>query len=101
MGYNVFEDMGFEAPEEDLLKSEIISSLRALVNEKQLNHEQVGTQWSMEPSEVAELLRGHWGSYSVNHLLVFANALGHTVHVVIDSQDDALEGKGRTLVLTG
>lgn len=101
MGYNVFEDMGFENPEEELLKSEIVSSLRALVSEKYLTHEQVATQWGMEPSEVAELLRGHWGSYSVNQLLVFANALGHTVHVVIDSRDAAPDEKARTLVLTG
>ncbi len=100
MGYNVFEDMGFEHPEEELLKSEIVSSLRALVHEKHLTQEQVGIQWNMEPSEAAELLHGHWGSYSVNQLLGFANALGRTVRIIIDSRDAAPEEKARTLVLT-
>jgi len=101
MSHNVFADMGFKDPEEELLKSEIISSLRALVNEKHLTYEQVGTQWSVEPSEVTELLRGHWGDYSVNQLLGFANALGRIVRIIIDSRDAAPEEKARTLVLTG
>lgn len=100
MGYNVFEDMGFEHPEEELLKSEIVSSLRALINEKQLTKEQVGRQWGMEALEVTELLRGHWGNYSTSDLFQFANALGRTVRITIDSQDAAPGEQARTLVLT-
>ncbi len=62
MGYNIFADMGFENPEEELMKSEIISSLRALIDEKHLTQEQVAARWRMEPSTVAELLHGHWGT---------------------------------------
>ena len=99
MGYNVFTDMGFENPEEELTKSEIISSLRALIAEKNLTTEQVAARWSMEPSAVPELLRGHWGDYSVNQLLGFANALGRTVRIIIDSRDAAPD-EAKTLVLT-
>ncbi len=63
MGYNVFADMGFENPEEELLKSEIVTSLRHLVDEKHLKLTQVAQQWNMNPAAVAELLRGHRGDY--------------------------------------
>ena len=100
MGYNVFADMGFENPEEELMKSEIISSLRTLVDEKHLTKEQVAARWRMEPATVAELLRGHWGDYSVNQLLGFANALGRNVRIIIDSRDVAPDEEAKTLVLT-
>lgn len=100
MGYNVFADMGFENPEEELMKSEIISSLRALIDEKHLTQEQVAARWRIEPLAVAELLRGHWGDYSVNQLLGFANALGRTVRIIIDSHDVAPDEEAKTLVLT-
>jgi predicted XRE-type DNA-binding protein len=100
MGYNVFEDMGFENPEEELMKSEIVSSLRRLIDEKHLTMEQVATHWSMDSSAVSELLRGHWGDYSITQLLRFANALGGTLRIIIDSRDVAPHEEAKTLVLT-
>ena len=101
VSYNVFADMGFENPEEELLKSGIISSLRTLIEEKPLTMKQVTSLWRMEASAVAELLRGHWGDYPVERLFQFAAALERNVRVTIDSQDTMPGEQARTLVRTG
>ncbi len=101
MSHNVFADMGFENPEEELLKSGIITSLRALIEEKHLSLKQVAALWSVEATAVAELLHGHWGDYSVERLFQFADALGRNVRITIDSQDAAPGEQAQTLVLTG
>ncbi len=110
MSYNVFADMGFENPEEELLKSEIISGLRSLIDEKQLSTQQVAERWHIEPASLPELFRGGWGDYSLNQLLGFVTALDGIVrvtiecyakypHAVIDSHDTAPD-EAKTLVLT-
>jgi len=100
MSYHVFADMGFENPEEEQTKSDIISSLRGLIEAKHLSTSQVAARWNIEPDAVTELLRGHWGSYSVDHLLRFANALNRNVRIIIDSHDVAPDEEAKTLVLT-
>jgi predicted XRE-type DNA-binding protein len=111
MSYNVFADMGFENPEEELLKSEIISELRSLIDTKQMTTQQVAERWHLEPSLLPEIFCGGWGDYSVERLLQFATALGGTVRVTIEcygespdvalnSHDTAPAEEAKTLVLT-
>ncbi len=110
MSYNVFADMGFENPEEELLKSEIISGLRSLIDAKQMTTQQVAERWHMEPASLPELFRGGWGDYSINQLLSFAAVLGGTVRVTIEcygeshdgvmNSHDAAPDEAKTLVLT-
>ena len=88
MSYNVFADMGFENPEEELLKSEIVSALRSLIDEKKLTVQQVAERWHMEPSLLPELFRGSWGEYSVSQLLRLAAALGGTLRVSLECYEE-------------
>ena len=81
MGYNVFAEMGFENPAEELLKSHLVTALRDRVTEKQLTHEEVASLWNLPPSEIASLLRGRWEDYSVEQLYRFNDALSRNVNV--------------------
>lgn len=106
MSYNVFADMGFEHPEMELLKCEIVRSLRDLLGEKKITQEAASLLWNIPAAKVSPLLRGDWEDYSVERLLQFATALGGTVHVSLDCHDvisdshDAAPEEARTLVLT-
>ena len=101
MSYNVFEDMGLPNPEMELLKCEIVRSLRHTLNEKGLSEAAAASLWDIPVAEVPLLLKGYWENYSVERLFQFANALGRTVRITIDSQDAAPGEQARTLVLTG
>ncbi len=100
MGYNVFADMGFENPEMELLKSEIVSSLRHLITEKEMTDEAAAYLWDIPAAEVPDLLKGHWENYPVEDLMRFADALNRNVRIIIDSRDVAPDEEARTLALT-
>ncbi len=110
MSYNVFADMGFEHPEMELLKCEIVRSLRDLLREKKITNEAASQLWGIPAAKVPPLFRGDWEDYSVERLLQFASALGGTVRVTIEcygeshdgvmNSQDAAPDEAKTLVLT-
>jgi len=101
LSYNVFADMGFENPEMELLKCQIVQSLRASQSEKGLPDDAVARLWNIPVAEVPRLLRGYWGDYSVERLFQFADALERNVRITIDNQDAAPGEQARTLAPTG
>lgn len=101
MSHNVFADMGLPNPEEELTKARLVLLLGKVIEEKGLTPEQAALRLGIGTQPLADLLGGNWDSFSTNDLFQFANALGRTVRIIIDSRDAAPEEKARTLVLTG
>lgn len=100
MSHNVFADMGLPNPEEELTKARLVLLLGKVIEEKGLTPEQAASRLDIETQALADLLDGTWDNFSTNDLFRFANALGRTVRIIIDSRDAAPEEKARTLVLT-
>ncbi len=100
MSYNVFADMGFENPEEELLKARLVHTLGKVISEKELTHEEAAQRLKIAPVALSELLDGVWDAYSTHDLLRFANALNRNVRIIIDSRDVAPDEEAKTLVLS-
>jgi hypothetical protein len=100
MGYNVFADMGLPNPEMELLKCEIVHSLRKLMEEKDLTPQDVSALWSIPAEGIPLLLKGDWEAYSVERLFQFAGALNNNICIVDDSPEAALSDQTKTFALT-
>ncbi len=100
MSHNVFADMGLPNPEEELTKARLVLLLGKIIQQKELTSEQAAARLGIESQTLADLLDGHWDDFSTSDLFQFANALGRTVRITIDSQDTAPGEQARTLVLT-
>ncbi len=100
MSHNVFADMGLPNPEEELTKARLVLLLAKVIEEKGLTQEQAASRLDIEYHTLTGLLNGGWDEFSTNDLFRFANALGRTVRITIDSQDAAPGEQARTLVLT-
>jgi len=100
MSYNVFADMGLPNPEEELTKARLVLLLGKVIEEKGLTREQAAQRLGIETVALSSLLDGVWDDYSTDDLFRFANALGRTVRIIIDSHDVAPDEEAKTLVLT-
>lgn len=76
MSYNVFADMGFPNPEEELAKARLVHCLRELIEDKRLTEQRAAALFGLTPPELSRLLwHGGWGDYSVEQLRRFICAV--------------------------
>ncbi len=100
MGYNVFADMGLPNPEVELLKCQIVGSLRDMIKAGSLNEKKVASLWTIPAEEIPLLLKGRWEAYSVEQLFYFADVLNRTLSGELHRRDVAPDEEAKTLVLT-
>jgi len=75
MSYNVFADMGFENPEEELQKARLVYALTKTIAEKGITHEEAANRIGIGASALCRLLDGLWDDCSTDDLSQFTNAL--------------------------
>ncbi len=80
---NIFADLGFENPEEELLKAQIVMHLRNLIEERKLNQVKSGELLGLKQPDVSKLLRGRVEGYSIERLLRFVRILGEDVTITV------------------
>ena len=95
---NVFADLGFENPEEMLLKAELVRQISVAIKEKGLNQYQAAEVLGIDQPKVSALVRGRFSGYSIERLLKYLNALGRDVEIVIKSSP-SLEPKSSVKVV--
>ena len=80
---NVFADLGFENPEEMLLKAQLVRQISLAIKEKGLNQYQAAELLGIDQPKVSLLLRGHFRGYSLERLFKYLNALGKDLEIVV------------------
>lgn len=80
---NVFEDLGFENPEEDLAKSNLIAEISRIVRKKKLTQVQVAEILGVNQPRVSSLLSGNLDLFSIEMLMSFLRAFGRDIEIVI------------------
>ena len=80
---NVFADLGFENPEEMLLKAELVRQISLAIKEKGLNQYQAAEVLGIDQPKVSALVRGRFSGYSIERLFKYLNALGRDVEIVV------------------
>src|SRR2546426_10393470 len=93
---NVFEDLGFPNPDQELLKARLTLQIYQVIKQRKLTQTQAGEILGIKQPHVSGLMRGRSGNFSVERLMDFLTALGHDVEIRVKQ---ARKGQGRVSVV--
>ena len=82
---NVYADLGYENPEEMLLKAELVRLLSKAIKAKGLNQYQAAEVLGIDQPKVSALVRGQFRGYSLERLFKYLNALGQDIAISIST----------------
>lgn len=80
---NVFADLGFENPEEELLKSDLTAEIASHIKKRRLTQTQTAKILGIDQPRVSSLLKGRFDLFSVEMLMHFLTALGQDIQIVV------------------
>ena len=80
---NVFADLGFEEPQEELAKADIICRICEIIQQQKLTQAQAAKILGIDQPKISALMRGKSSGFSSDRLFRFLNALDRDVEIVI------------------
>ncbi len=80
---NVFADLGFENPEQELMKARLTLEIFRLIRERGLTQMQAAAILGIRQPQVSLLMRNRAGSFSVGRLMELLTALGQDIQIVV------------------
>ena len=80
---NVFADLGFAEPEEELTKAQLASHIRRILKRRRLTQVSAAELMGIDQPKVSALLNGRLANFSSGRLMRFLTALGHDVDIVV------------------
>jgi predicted XRE-type DNA-binding protein len=83
---NVFADLGFEKPEEEQLRADLVLQLVLAMRRRGISQAQAARILGVDQAKISKLVNGRLGGFSLERLLRFLNALNHDVRIVIDGK---------------
>jgi predicted XRE-type DNA-binding protein len=87
---NVFADLGFENPDEMLLKAELVRQISKAIKEKGFNQYQAAEVLGIDQTKVSALLRGRFSGYSLERLFKYLNVLGKDLEIVVKPKNQEI-----------
>jgi predicted XRE-type DNA-binding protein len=82
---NVYADLGYENPEEMLLKAQLVRLLSKAIKAKGLNQYQAAEVLGIDQPKVSALVRGQFRGYSLERLFKYLNVLGQDIAISIST----------------
>ncbi|MEH2531654.1 putative XRE-type DNA-binding protein [Bradyrhizobium sp. AZCC 1588] len=80
---NVFADLGFANPEEELLKAKLIREIRAIIRRRKLTQAKAAVVLGLKQPDVSALVTGRVGKFSIDRLVRCLGRLDYKVDVVV------------------
>lgn len=80
---NLFADLEFENPEEELIRADLAAKVDALLSDLEGSQKEIGRKLGLGQSEVSDLMRGRYGRFSIDRLLRILTKLGCKVEVKV------------------
>jgi predicted XRE-type DNA-binding protein len=80
---NVFADLGFAAPEEELTKAQLASHIRRVIRERRLTQVKAAKLMGLDQPKVSALLNGRLANFSSDRLMRLLTALGRDVEITV------------------
>ncbi|MGB8907768.1 MAG: helix-turn-helix transcriptional regulator [Candidatus Cybelea sp.] len=96
-GANVFSDLGFESPSDELAKAELALIITARIAELGLTQAQAAARMKIVQPKVSKILRGDVSGVSTGWLMAALLRLGRNVHINVKR---SAEETGRLYVLS-
>jgi predicted XRE-type DNA-binding protein len=82
-GGNVFADLGFENPEEELIKAKLVRELRGIIKRRKLTQTQAAAKLGLKQPDVSALVTGRVGKFSIDRLVRCVDRLDYKVDLVV------------------
>jgi predicted XRE-type DNA-binding protein len=80
---NVFADLGFDAPEEELTKAQLASHIRQVIKRRRLTQVAAARLMGIDQPKVSALLNGRIANFSSERLMRLLTALGQDVEITV------------------
>jgi predicted XRE-type DNA-binding protein len=80
---NVFADLGFAEPEEELAKAQLASHIRRIIRRRRLTQVAAAALMGIDQPKVSALLNERLASFSTDRLMRLLTALGQDVEIVV------------------
>lgn len=80
---NVFADLGFAEPEEELTKAQLASYIRQVIKRRRLTQVMAATLLGVDQPKVSALLNGRLANFSSDRLMRLLTALGQDVEIMV------------------
>jgi predicted XRE-type DNA-binding protein len=95
---NVFADLGFAEPEEELTKAQLASHIRQVIKRRRLTQVAAAALMGVDQPKVSALLNGRLANFSSDRLMRLLTALGQDVEIVVKAKPRNRE-RGRIQVV--
>jgi predicted XRE-type DNA-binding protein len=95
---NVFADLGFAEPEEELTKAQLASQIRQTIKRRRLTQVAAASLMGIDQPKVSALLNGRLTNFSSERLMRLLTALGHDVDIIVKARPRARD-RGRIRVV--
>ena len=80
---NVFADLGFDNPEEELLKAKLVREIRGIIKRRKLTQIKAATMLGLKQPDVSSLITGRVGKFSIDRLVRCLDRMDYKVDVVV------------------
>jgi predicted XRE-type DNA-binding protein len=82
-GGNVFADLGFMEPDEELTKAQLASHIRQAIKRRRLTQVAAAGLMGIDQPKVSALLNGRLANFSSERLMRLLTALGQDVEIMV------------------
>lgn len=83
---NVFADLGFGEPEEELTKAQLASQLRQIIKRRRLTQVAAASLMGIDQPKVSALLNGRLANFSSDRLMRLLTGLGQDVEITVKAK---------------
>lgn len=80
---NVFADIGFDNPEEELLKAKLVRELGAIIKRRRLTQAKAAELMGVKQPDVSAIVTGRTGKFTLDRLVRCLDKLDYRVDVVV------------------
>ena len=80
---NVFADLGFANPEEELLKAKLVREIRGIIKRRKSAQAKAAVMLGLKQPDVSALVTGRVGKFSIDRLVRCLDRLDYRVDVVV------------------
>lgn len=96
---NVFADLGFAEPEEELTKAQLVIHIGEIIERRRLTQVAAAELMGLDQPKVSALLNGRLANFSSDRLMRLLTALGQDVEITVKAKPRN-RARGRIKVTT-
>lgn len=94
---NIFKDLDFDNPEEELAKAKLASIINDIIEERGLTQKEAGEILGVNQPKISALKNGRLKGFSIERLFSFLEALDQRIEITIKHKSKAKTKQGITV----